>query len=326
MSFSLSRLFSSVTRYPRIPRIYLSDVYLLTLYVNIRCFSGPHFCSSRLARMPSKFGPGPYRLVLLDMFHHLLSASSTTAHRAFRRLDQQSPRMTTEYVKSAKKTTKLIRPISIPTEARLVAHYLRHVCTQLEVCANLISLSEHLDQMCPDRCHRLNQTFTFASHSKHKRTGVAQLRAAQNRQRKPKSLLGHLKDTPTPVEEAPGSDRQTRGFRLHIEPRTHTVTRTHRKQKILQDTPTIDSKRGGKKKRPLSPDLTGTSNPPPVDTRNPLTWNVSDVCWYLNESGCSFALKTIQEQVKRISIEWRRGLNVSVRRRSMVLLFFCSTI
>ncbi len=39
------------------------------------------------------------------------------------------------------------------------------------------------------------------------------------------------------------------------------------------------------------------SIPPPIDPRNPITWNVNDVCWYLNESGCSFALKTIKEQV-----------------------------
>jgi hypothetical protein len=38
--------------------------------------------------------------------------------------------------------------------------------------------------------------------------------------------------------------------------------------------------------------------PSPIDPRNPVTWNVNDVCWYLNESGCSFAVKTIKEQVK----------------------------
>jgi hypothetical protein len=31
-----------------------------------------------------------------------------------------------------------------------------------------------------------------------------------------------------------------------------------------------------------------------------VTWNVNDVCWYLNQSGCAFALKTIKEQVKQI--------------------------
>jgi len=36
-----------------------------------------------------------------------------------------------------------------------------------------------------------------------------------------------------------------------------------------------------------------------IDTRNPVTWNVNDVCSYLNQSGCSFALKTIKEQVKK---------------------------
>ncbi len=31
----------------------------------------------------------------------------------------------------------------------------------------------------------------------------------------------------------PGSDRQTRGFRVHIEPKTHTVTRTNKRQKLI---------------------------------------------------------------------------------------------
>ncbi len=39
-----------------------------------------------------------------------------------------------------------------------------------------------------------------------------------------------------------------------------------------------------------------------IDTRNPVTWNVNDVCSYLNQSGCSFALKTIKEQVKKRKI------------------------
>ena len=44
-------------------------------------------------------------------------------------------------------------------------------------------------------------------------------------------------------------------------------------------------------------DLPSPTYPVPLlDTRNPVTWNVNDVCSYLNQSGCSFALKTIQEQ------------------------------
>jgi hypothetical protein len=156
-------LFSSVTHYPQIPRVYLNEVYLLTVYVNIRCFCGPHICSSRLARIPSQFGPGPYRHVLIDMFHHLLTVSSTNAHRALRRLDHQINSETTsnikiEYVKSAKKSSKLIRPISIPTEPRLIYQFLRHICTQLEACPNLISLQQ-ITSHCPDKCHRLINTF-----------------------------------------------------------------------------------------------------------------------------------------------------------------------
>jgi len=172
----------------------------------------------------------------------------------------------------------------------------------------------------------------------------------------------------------PGSDRQTRGFRVHIEPKTHTITRTKKKKKLIDtndQTPTIDIKqesievnniisepssstnlpikeskrsRMPKKKRSLSPSIISPPSPvtlnilsstnknkkqrrplpvsqsfndfnpsiskievqqspslirpipPPIDPRNPITWNVNDVCWYLNESGCSFALKTIKEQ------------------------------
>ncbi|CAM4749184.1 unnamed protein product [Rotaria magnacalcarata] len=420
-------LFSSVTHYPKIPRAYLNEVYLLTIYVNIQCFYGPHFCSSRLARIPARFGPGPYRDVLIDMFHHLLAVVSTNAHRTLRRLDYQAnnkttSNMRTEYIKVAKRSSKLIRPISIPNEPRLVHHYLRHICTQLEACPNLISM-KHVGNHCSDKCHILRNTFAFSSHSKPKRP---QLRAAQSRYRKQKSLLCHLKNTleasnvSSPVVEElpsielqttatntsdispsvpvslPGCDRQTRGFRVHIERKTHTVTRTNRKQKLVnnEEISSINVKQEpieinnmtseasssslsstttnhsiqetkrtciSKKKRSISPSIVNRSKspvtlnilstnsnsslplnkknkklclaptpqsqndinicsnivkpniesqnsptfirpiqqysiPPPIDPRNPVTWNVNDVCWYLNKSGCSFALKTIKEQ------------------------------
>jgi hypothetical protein len=97
------------------------------------------------------------------MFHHLLSASSTNAHRALRRLDHQlipetTSTIKTEYVKASKKSSKLIRPISIPNEPRSVYQYLRHICTQLETCPNLISI-KHINNNCPDKCHILTNTF-----------------------------------------------------------------------------------------------------------------------------------------------------------------------
>ncbi len=63
---------------------------------------------------------------------------------------------------------------------------------------------------------------------------------------------------------------------------------------------------------------------PPIDPRNPVTWNVNDVCWYLNESGCSFAMKTIKEQVKRNFPSFKSF--DYIQRKSMVLLFFFSMI
>lgn len=161
--FVFYSLFSSVTHYPQIPRVYLNEVYLITIYVNIQCFCGPYICSSRLARIPSKFGPGPYRHVLIDMYHFFLSTLSATAHRALRRLDHQinnetTSNLKTEYIKVAKRSSKLIRPISIPNDPRTIHHYLRHICTQLETCPNLISI-KHIDNNCPDKCHILANTF-----------------------------------------------------------------------------------------------------------------------------------------------------------------------
>ena len=42
---------------------------------------------------------------------------------------------------------------------------------------------------------------------------------------------------PTQISDTlplPGSDRQTRGFRVYIEPKTHTITRTNKKQKVIE--------------------------------------------------------------------------------------------
>ena len=154
-----------MTHQPKIPRVYLNDIYQLTLYVNIRCFSGPNLCLSRLGRIPSQFGPGPYRRVLIDMFHHLLSASSTSTNalRALRRLEHSSisdstTNLKTEYIKAAKKSSKLIRPVSLPTNPNLIHQYIRLVCTQLEACPNLISM-KRLESNCPDKCHVLINTF-----------------------------------------------------------------------------------------------------------------------------------------------------------------------
>ena len=66
--------------------------------------------------------------------------------------------MKTEYIKAAKKSSKLIRPISLPTNPHLIYHYIRHVCSQLEVCPNLISM-KRLENNCPDQCHILINTF-----------------------------------------------------------------------------------------------------------------------------------------------------------------------
>jgi len=96
------------------------------------------------------------------MFHHLLSALSTSTNtlRALRRLEHPSNTLNlkTEYIKAAKKSSKLIRPISLPTDPNLIYQYIHHICTQLETCPNLISM-KRLENTCPDKCHILINTF-----------------------------------------------------------------------------------------------------------------------------------------------------------------------
>lgn len=67
--------------------------------------------------------------------------------------------MKTEYIKVAKRSAKLIRPVSIPNQPGSVYHYLRHICTQLEACPNLISLKRIVGNHCPDKCYKLTNTF-----------------------------------------------------------------------------------------------------------------------------------------------------------------------
>jgi hypothetical protein len=65
---------------------------------------------------------------------------------------------------------------------------------------------------------------------------------------------------PTPMP-LPGSDRQTRGFRVHIEPKTHTVTRTNKKQKVTNtnDIPIIDIKQEPVEVNHITPEVSSST-------------------------------------------------------------------
>lgn len=121
-----------------------------------------------MARLPSSFGPGPLNLVLKEVLLRLIN-SSTNAIRALRRLEQQhsassssrlpSTRMRTEQIK-AKKSKTLFRSVSIINEPTSLIQYLRHVCTKLETCPNLINLKKfNTNDACPDKCKTLSNTF-----------------------------------------------------------------------------------------------------------------------------------------------------------------------
>ncbi|CAF0799119.1 unnamed protein product [Didymodactylos carnosus] len=303
LRYSVNVKVSKQNRYecPKIPRPYLGSVYICTLFINHRCYCGPYFCSSRLARLPSSFGPGPFHIVLKEVLLRLINCS-TNASRAIRRLEQSSssssaPNMISELLK-CKKTKQSFRNVSIIREPQSLLEYLRHVCTQLEMCPNLVHLKKlnESNDLCPEKCKLLTTTFTFNTQSKtvpvNKRTKLRFLK------RKQKSLLSNLQqnnsntkddsatitlnlkndidETSTiasngddtmkkvePIEELPTTtcDRKTRGFRLHIEPRTHTITRVARK-KILTAAVSNDQKSNSNeieiipKEEPIVPDVT----------------------------------------------------------------------
>lgn len=130
----------------------------ISIYLNNKCYTGPFLSKSKLAALPKIIGPGPVRLVLMDVVKRIANLAYVQM-RILRELDAPNTkppegRIREELkVKFKKRVYKGV--IEVATRLDTVQDYCTEICKKLQVCPNLISLSPCLE--CPLNCSERNK-------------------------------------------------------------------------------------------------------------------------------------------------------------------------
>uniref|UniRef100_A0A8D9EQS5 Scm-like with four MBT domains protein 1 n=2 Tax=Cacopsylla melanoneura TaxID=428564 RepID=A0A8D9EQS5_9HEMI len=125
----------------------------ITIYLNHKCFTGPFLSKSKLAALPKVIGPGPIKLVLLDVVKRIANLAYVQM-RILRELEASSSKppegRTREELKVKYKKRVYKGTIEVANRLDSVKAYCADVCKKLQVCTNLISLEPCPD--CPLNC------------------------------------------------------------------------------------------------------------------------------------------------------------------------------
>ncbi|XP_026676594.1 scm-like with four MBT domains protein 1 [Diaphorina citri] len=142
-----------------------------TIYLNHKCFTGPFLSKSKLAALPKVIGPGPVRLVLLDVVKRIANLAYVQM-RILRELEAPSTKppegRTREELKVKYKKRVYKGTIEVATRLDAVEDYCMEICKKLQVCQNLISLKPCPE--CPLNCLERNKVKS----SKDKKTNTKQ--------------------------------------------------------------------------------------------------------------------------------------------------------
>ncbi|KAL8222359.1 UNVERIFIED_CONTAM: hypothetical protein K2H54_075820 [Gekko kuhli] len=123
------------------------------LFINHRCFSGPHLNKGRLAELPRSVGPGKCVLVLKEVLSMVIN-SAYKPGSVLRELQLvEDPRWNfQEETLKAKYRGKTYRAtVKIVRTSDQVLDFCRKVCTKLECCPNLFS-PVPVTEGCPENC------------------------------------------------------------------------------------------------------------------------------------------------------------------------------
>ncbi|XP_054845207.1 scm-like with four MBT domains protein 2 isoform X2 [Eublepharis macularius] len=123
------------------------------LFINHRCFSGPHLNKGRLAELPQSVGPGKCVLVLKEVLRMVIN-SAYKPGSVLRELQLvEDPRWNfQEETLKAKYRGKTYRAtVKIVRTSDQVLDFCRRVCTKLECCPNLFS-PVLVTETCPENC------------------------------------------------------------------------------------------------------------------------------------------------------------------------------
>lgn len=146
-----------IYKYPSAP-IRCQGTEKITIYLNHKCFTGPFLSKSKLASLPKQVGPGPVKLVLLDVVKRLAHLAYVQM-RILRELEAPSSKplqgRSREELKVKFKKRVYKGTIEVATRLDTVESYCLEICKKLQVCSNLISVKRYPD--CPLNCSERNK-------------------------------------------------------------------------------------------------------------------------------------------------------------------------
>uniref|UniRef100_A0A8C6X8J9 Scm like with four mbt domains 2 n=1 Tax=Naja naja TaxID=35670 RepID=A0A8C6X8J9_NAJNA len=129
------------------------------LFINHRCFSGPHLNKGRLADLPRSVGPGKCVLVLKEILRMVINSAYKPGSilRELQRVSDPRWNFQEENLKAKYRGKTYRAMVKIVRTSDQVSNFCRKVCAKLECCPNLfgpIPVAEN----CPENCSSHTKT------------------------------------------------------------------------------------------------------------------------------------------------------------------------
>ncbi|KAL1463498.1 hypothetical protein WDU94_015245 [Cyamophila willieti] len=179
----------------------------ITIYLNHKCYTGPFLSKSKLAALPKAIGPGPVKLVLLNVVKRIANLAYVQM-RILRELEASSSKppegrareeLKVKYKKRVYKGT-----IEVATKLDSVKEYCAEVCKKLQVCTNLISLEPCPE--CPLNCTERSKMKSTKDKKTNTKQGIDYKSFIYKPLTNPMNLVNRVpfqEDVPPPKETSP---------------------------------------------------------------------------------------------------------------------------
>nr|XP_056702594.1 scm-like with four MBT domains protein 2 [Euleptes europaea] len=123
------------------------------LFINHRCFSGPHLNKGRLAELPQSVGPGKCVLVLKEVLSMVINSAYKPGSvlRELQLVEDPQWNVQEETLKAKYRGKTYRATVKIVRTSDQVLDFCRRVCSKLECCPNLFS-PVPVTEACPENC------------------------------------------------------------------------------------------------------------------------------------------------------------------------------
>ncbi|XP_052781114.1 scm-like with four MBT domains protein 1 [Mya arenaria] len=161
-------------------KVQASCTWCPRIYINHKCFSGPHLSKGRIADIPCSVGPGPMDLVLKQVLSLLISVAYKSS-KALKELEidgDLNPYMVQHVLKAKYKGKSYSGVVEVCQKEDHMEEFLRNICVKLECCPYLIS-TLHVARSCPENCQQMTKTKYNYSYGSKKRKPAALLASKQ---------------------------------------------------------------------------------------------------------------------------------------------------